>query len=283
LVVLGLALAAAPVAFQMFTRAPLGAEMLADFAPLMTEERLAGFQTDIAQIDAAVTEVDAKGGAVAQGNADYQSLSTRWPTIHRDMSDLLDTVQGNRTNYLDVAALPSFRLFPWFFVVPGLLVAALGAALLLGRIRVRTGAVSLLALGVGLAAAPAAFQMFTRAPHGGTMMTAFADLETTESVARIQDYFSTMAVGQGAIRLSILPALKATTDLPAARELDESWIHILNDMTPMIGAMSDSVDNYQAIAALPPFPLFPYFFLVPGLLVAGLAVTLRPRLREGSP
>ena len=28
-------------------------------------------------------------------------------------------------------------------------------------------------------------------------------------------------------------------------------------MTPMIGAMSDNVANYQAIAALPPFPLFP--------------------------
>jgi len=44
---------------------------------------------------------------------------------------------------------------------------------------------------------------------------------------------------------------------PAVVTLDSHWVHILNDMTPMIGAMSDNVANYQAIASLPPFPLFP--------------------------
>ena len=44
----------------------------------------------------------------------------------------------------------------------------------------------------------------------------------------------------------------------------------------MIGAMSDNVDNYEAISALPPFPLFPWFFVVPGLLIAGLALATRP-------
>ena len=51
-------------------------------------------------------------------------------------------------------------------------------------------------------------------------------------------------------------------------------------MTPMIGAMSDNVDNYQAIKSLPPFPLFPWFFVVPGLLVAGLALASGPRSRR---
>jgi len=31
------------------------------------------------------------------------------------------------------------------------------------------------------------------------------------------------------------------------------------------------VGNYQAVAALPPFPLFPWFFVAPGLLVIGSA------------
>jgi hypothetical protein len=48
-------------------------------------------------------------------------------------------------------------------------------------------------------------------------------------------------------------------------------------MTPMIGAMSDNVSNYQAVAALPPFPLFPWFFVAPGLLVAGSALLAGPR------
>jgi hypothetical protein len=57
---------------------------------------------------------------------------------------------------------------------------------------------------------------------------------------------------------------------------DNQWVHILNDMTPMIGAMSDNVENYQAVAALPPFPLFPWFFVIPGLLVIGLAAAGGP-------
>jgi uncharacterized membrane protein len=37
-------------------------------------------------------------------------------------------VQGNLTNYRAIASLPPFPLFPWFFVMPGLL--AIGASLL---------------------------------------------------------------------------------------------------------------------------------------------------------
>jgi hypothetical protein len=135
-------------------------------------------------------------------------------------------------------------------------------------------------LGLGLVAAPAVFQMFQRAPDGGRMMSAFQKIETTQNVQHIQGYFGSMAVGQGAIRLDIVPALVQTgltraeiaQRFPALATLDTNWVHILNDMTPMIGAMSDNVVNYRAVASLPPFPLFPWFFVVPGLLVFGLAV-----------
>jgi len=275
--ILGIALVAAPAIFQMFTRAPKGATMLADFKPFMTEQRLDGFHNDIAEIDAAVRALDAARPAAATSNATYQQFASQWPTIHTDMSDLLDKVSGNRDNYRAVAALPSFRLFPWFFVIPGVLIAAVALAAVRWP-RVRRGArIALVALGIGLVLAPAVFSMFTRAPKGGDMMTAFKDLETTQKVQTIQGYFATMAVGQGAIRLDIDPALRrAGTQIPAVTALNRDWVHILNDMTPMIGAMSDNVDNYQAIAALPPFPLFPYFFVLPGVIVAGLALRIRP-------
>jgi hypothetical protein len=37
---------------------------------------------------------------------------------------LVDTMQAERENYDKVAALPDFRLFTWFFVVPGVLLVA---------------------------------------------------------------------------------------------------------------------------------------------------------------
>lgn len=284
---LGLLLVVMPFAFSMFSRAPKGATMLQQFRPFMTSSRLTGFQDDMRQVGAAVQEVDTSaalrlekltpGAGIPPG---YRTFDAQWPAIDDTMTGLLDRVQANLGNYQAVAALPSFKLFPWFFVIPGLLTLTL-AGVALARPGLRTvvrGA--LVAIGVGLVAAPLAFQMFQRAPAGGRMMAAFKSIETNANVSRIQGYFSTMAGGQGAIRLQVVPALEASgltsqqvaADYPAITKLDGNWVHILNDMTPMIGAMSDSVSRYQAIAALPPFPLFPWFFVIPGVLLAGLAV-----------
>jgi hypothetical protein len=112
------------------------------------------------------------------------------------------------------------------------------------------------------------------------MMSTFKHIETTSNVENIQSYFGTMAEGQGAIRLNIVPALEHAgyssaqirSDFPAVATLDAQWVHVLNDMTPMIGAMSDNVAGYQAISSLPPFPLFPWFFVLPGVLIIGLTI-----------
>ncbi len=288
--VLGVLLALAPVAFQMFSRAPQGAAMLSAFKPFMTTQRLDGYQQDLREIGASVTELNgaakaARPAASATRNASYESFAHQWPHIDAYMTNLMGEVQGNLGNYQAVAALPSFDLFPWFFVIPGVLMAGLG--LLAWRRPGSATAVSVVVaiLGVGLLVAPFSFQMFSRAPKGGKMMNAFTTIETADNVTTIQGYFGTMAVGQGSIRLDVVPALRSAglsasqlaADYPATTVLDRDWVHILNDMTPMIGAMSDNVGHYQAIKALPPFPLFPYFFAVPGVIVIGLAAAGRRR------
>lgn len=297
----GLGLILAPLAFQMFQRGPEGATMLAEFRPFMSTARLGGFQAEIASVNAAVREagtsalpyLEAHGyspSRLATQFPYFQQLSAQWPSIDSTMTGLLDKVQANLGNYQGVAALPSFTLFPWFFLMPGVLLLGLA---LLGLLRpafaepVRWAA---MVIGVGLILAPVAFQMFQRAPGGGRMMSAFKTIETSGNVERIQGYFSTMAVGQGDMRLGIVPALQRTglsqaqivQQFPAVSALNQGWVHLLNDMTPMIGAMSDNIPNYQAIASLPPFPLFPWFFVLPGLLVVGAASSLgRKRTTEG--
>ena len=89
------------------------------------------------------------------------------------MRGTLSTIRDNLGNYEAVAALPSFTLFPWFFVVPGaILLGVVGLGLSHPR-RWRASRRVLVALGLGLVLAPAVFQMFSRAPAGGRMMTAF--------------------------------------------------------------------------------------------------------------
>jgi hypothetical protein len=293
--VIGAALVVMPVAFQMFQRAPKGASMLAQFKPFMTTARLDGYQHEIAVVGAGIAEVDASAGPYLQTHGaitqpvttaypTYGTLAAHWPAIDSKMTTLLDEVQGNLGNYKAVAALPSFDLFPWFFVLPGMIVLGGALGLLLRPAR-RALLMVLVVVGIGLVAAPAAFDMFARAPDGAQMMSAFKTIETTNNVVSIQDDFSTMASGQGVIRLDILPALEGSglssprvaRQFPALSTLDGSWVHILNDMTPMIGAMSDNVASYQAIAALPSFKLFPWFFVLPGLLIVAGALSARPR------
>jgi hypothetical protein len=256
----------------------------------MTTQRLDGFQSEIQQINTAVHETDTSVATKLGPNAPvlktgaYAAFDAQWPQIHTTMKNLLDKVQANKDNYDAVAALPSFTLFPWFFLIPGGIF--LGGALL-ALLRPASGPplrIVLAVLGIGLILAPVLFQMFTRAPKGGEMMKAFKTIETTSQVSQIQGYFGNMAAGQGALRLDVIPALHSAgltdaaiaSQFPAVAALDANWIHILNDMTPMIGAMSDSVPQYRAIAALPPFPVFPWLFVIPGALVAA-AVLIKPQ------
>jgi hypothetical protein len=303
LALIGLALAAAPLIFGMFEKGPKGTEMLKEFKPFMTDARLTGFQGHIRNIDAGVK--DANGPAAValegRGTAAHERFDKRfpgfaqfnddWQPINADMTDLLDKIQANVGNYEAVKALPSFTVFPWFFVIPGLLVAllALAAALAPGSWKVLRWAV--VVVGVGLVLVPVATQMFARAPKGGDMMATFKTIETRKKVETMQGYFGTIAVGQGALRLEVVPALRRegldakqiAARFPGVTTLNRNWIAILNDMTPMIGAMSDNVDNYEALVSLPPFSLFPWFFVAPGLLIAGLALAAgRGRRRPAS-
>src|SRR5207245_161323 len=113
-----------------------------------------------------------------------------------------------------------------------------------------------------------------RTPEVGDMRNEFETIMPRHRVQTSQGYSATMAVGQGAIRLDLIPATAQAGGLtdqqfaqqfPAVAKLNRDWVGIINDMTPMIGAMSDNVDNYDAIKALPPFPLFPWFFVIPRL------------------
>lgn len=280
---IGIGLVAAPAVFQMFTRAPAGGRMIDDFRPFMTEQRLGAFSDHLDTIDgahAATTdlvrdhdlgpdELDERFGAVA-------TFVEEWPGIQDEMGGMLADIQENVDNFEAVDALPPFALFPWFFVLPGLLLIGLaGSALYTGGsapVRRRL----LVVLGVGLVAAPAVFGMFTRAPKGAEMIEAFRPIMTESRVTGMQSDFLVLAGAEGGLRTDVAPFLaeegtSLAEDYPDIEVFVERWPRISADMAPMVGAMSDNLEAFRGIAALPPFWLFPWFFVLPGVLVAGLA------------
>jgi hypothetical protein len=152
---IGAALVVMPFAFNMFNKTPQGAVMIAQFKPFMTAHRLDGFQTDLKEINAGVRQTNTKVAAyLSDGSANraafdstyptFASFNQQWPAIDSKMTGLMNQVQGNLGNYLAVAALPSFRLFPWFFTGVAAPSTALGpgtvgARRARGRLHCRTG------------------------------------------------------------------------------------------------------------------------------------------------
>jgi len=282
----GVGLALAPAAFQMFTRAPGGATMIEGFRPYMDAGTIEGFQRDLATIDAAHAEAHSLLATEPAGDhASVRSFDAAWPAIEDDMGSMLSTMREDIEGFEGVAALPPFALFPWFFVAPGGLLAVAGVVLLrrarAGRAPGRARVLAV-AVGLGLVAAPFAFQMFSRAPGGADMIADFRPFMTHDKVAEIQGYFLTLGAAEGQARLELEPAARRGAEVDALATWHREWPEIAATMAPMIGAMSDNVDNYLGVAALPPFGLFPWFFVVPGVLVVAVAA-VRPGLAAPSP
>lgn len=282
ILVLGLALAAAPAVFQMFSRAPQGGQMIEDFRPYMHPDKIDEFRGYLDEIDAANTEVSRhlRSSSDRTARPALTALAARWPTINGDMGDMLVTMRSNIGRFRGISALPPFVLFPWFFVLPGIITAGLAGSVLRARRRGRPTVGlhrALVAMGLGVIMAPFVFQMFSRAPGGAEMIDEFRPLMTDQRVATIQGYFLTLGAGEGELRTALLPAVDASgppgARLPAARAFSAHWPKISEDMAPMIGTMADNVDNFGAVDALPPFWAFPWFFVVPGLAIAALATT----------
>jgi len=287
ILVIGLALVAAPFAFGMFERAPKGGDMIEDFRPFMTAERVQLFRGYISELGAANAEAASLRESIAAApdttSTDTASigavadLNDRWNSIDTDMSDLIDRMDDNLGNFRAVAALPPFPLFPWFFAIPGVLIAVLAGSVLFAARR-STSSVrrrwALAGFGVSLILAPAVFQMFTRAPQGGEMIDDFRPMMTHTRVQAVQSYFITLGAAEGQLRTKAIPLAARTgsvaADYPAIQRMSMDWPKIVVDFNPMIATMADNLDNYEAVDALPSFPLFPWFFVIPGALVGAL-------------
>ena len=272
---IGLGLAIAPAVFQMFSRAPAGGQMITEFRPYMRAAVLRDFDADLAIIDAAASEVTA--ASLGSGTPTLRAFEKEWPRIDREMGAMLSTIESNLGRFEGLVALPPFWAFPWFFVLPGLMIAALAAwALKRQPADRRTPVLVLIALAMAVIAAPAVFQMFTRAPGGAAMIDDFRPLMTQVNIGEVQGNFLVIAGAEGHLRNEVLSRPELAASLPATSRFVEEWPRISGDMAPMIGAMADNLDNFAAVDALPPFWLFPWFFVIPGLLVAGLAFGARP-------
>ena len=128
--------------------------------------------------------------------------------------------------------------------------------------------------------APFVFQMFDRAPLGGDMIDDFEPYMTVEEVEKFRGYLveidaanteSVEALRDTLVESGAVEASQYDVVLASVVNLNEQWPTVDADMTDLIDRMVAILDNYAAVAALPPFPMFPWFFVIPGALFAVVA------------
>jgi hypothetical protein len=84
-----------------------------------------------------------------------------------------------------------------------------------------------------------------------------------------------IALAEGQIRNQLVPLAKTqspSSGYPVIGEFSQKWPTISSEFAQFLGVMSDNLRRFAAVKALPPFALFPFFFILPGLLVIGLTL-----------
>lgn len=331
----GVAMMVAPSVFGMWQRAPRGAQMIKGFSTIMTARNvpviagygrvvLGGFGNSPAVVQDAAQHFS--GGSTTltyQQAAEFihtrpdlgalAYLQDQLPTLGPPFSTLLSVLNKDQPYFAGMVGLPNFALFPFFFVIPGAMIA-LGAGVYLRRLRTapsgdpatRRPARFLFVVGALLVAAPLApmppglHSIRTVGPHGATMLADFqapvGDLGSNQAVMsmatvkQFDRYVAAMRVGAAEIVPAVQDAASAYGG--ASISTDQALAFLRSDPTlsldyrlatgfgPMyaqfhriLTTMAADMGDYRAVLALPSFSLFAYFFLAPGIIVSVLAAT----------
>jgi len=146
-------------------------------------------------------------GLMSQNQATFEQV----PAGLAFYKPVVNTMQANVGNYQQVSSLPSFRLFTWFFVVPGALLVIFALFALIAGPRSRgigaLAALGVVVIGAGLIAAPFVVQLPARGDAGQAMMDNFRPIMQPDQVKKTVDYYNNVFVPLG----QVAPAINATT------------------------------------------------------------------------
>lgn len=173
IVVIGVALIVLPFALSLPSKASHGQTMIDQFRPIMQPASVKTtadyYNQTFVPLGAVATgavhaagEVPSMIGALSQalhtGPAQVMKFLGTFPALAGLLGNLpklvpiftnvpsglahykplVDTMQANVGNYASIASLPDFRLFTWFFVIPGVLIVLLAGWPLLSARRGRS-------------------------------------------------------------------------------------------------------------------------------------------------
>ena len=163
---------------------------------------------------------------------------------------------------------------------------------------------AVLAIGVALVVTPFAMSLPTKAASGQEMLNGFQPIMQPDQVAKTADYYNNVFVPLGQVTPMMseqnLAKFQAYLDglgqmkfdasaLPMLQQMQRDFGGLLGTMQqnvgifsqvpaglthykPLVTTMQANVENYKQVNSLPDFRLFTVFFVLPGVLLIGIAV-----------
>lgn len=126
--IIGVLLVVAPIAWQMFDRAPAGATMMKDFEPIMTQSEVDKFNGYMKSFGGMQSDMNNMMPALAQMGMTQEMMGQQFPQLAAGMQQMdamgadfqkvIKVMGDNVENYQKANKLPMSAM-PWFFVIPG--------------------------------------------------------------------------------------------------------------------------------------------------------------------
>lgn len=302
--------------------------MIAGFKPIMTRANVnlltdhylptlaLGFGNAPTVVSAAATHYGHARLTYAQAVSFMQShpnlsalayLQRNFSTMAVPFTTMLSVMNRDLGAFKAMAGLPPFGLFPWFFVLPGLIMVIASVVYLRRTSRLAAGktastgrgpatvlaVIGLLMIVAAFAPMPPGFRsIWTVAPQGASMLSDFAGpvspggppVMSAHTVEAFDGYLAKMKAGDSEIvpmvqdvaalygkTVSTSQAVRFVKSDPALSQVAavmSGFPAMYRNFHNMLTTMAKDLPDYKAVAALPPFTLFPWFFILPGAIVA---------------
>ena len=142
ILLVGVVLIIAPFGYKMFDRAPVGADMMKDFEPVLTRpnvttfqghmQTFGGMQADLKKMMPALAKnmgmtEDQLNMMIQQQFSGIASGMGQMDTMGRDFSTVISVMDRNVENFQKADQLP-MRTMPWYFVIAGVALVVLAGA-----------------------------------------------------------------------------------------------------------------------------------------------------------
>ena len=305
-IVLGAGMMLVPPVLHLFSRTSAAEKLTVDIRPAMTDQALAHTRAEFDTGRAALGQFVDQGiprmaADLGQTPAQFRSsIDARYPDVANGIRQLpaittfvdgaINLFDTNRGKFHSADAIPTtwlpFTVGPWMFILLGLLLVALGAAVALGA-GGRAPVAALLVVGLVLAVSPFVVRFPQKTSDGRELVALLRAPLSQQSADQLQAWQTTVEKMTAQLQSGVLPAVAGqlhlspqgmndyvARNMPALATGLPQFQPIVAHMATLVAKVQRNVAPYAKTRRIP-FRALTWLFFIPGALLtvaAGLGL-----------